>query len=679
MLPDRLRSLTANRRITPIAAGGVLLLITIIVHHQALNGGWYGDDLQQIISIKDHSFSQLFFSPRAWRTFTKYFFTPFLAFQYQLDVWLFGYNPRDFLLHNLLDLAATVTFTFYLWSRRFPPLLAFIACIGFLLTMPAFGISTFLHSRHYVAGLFFAIASIYVHQNAYRGNMTRNLLASSGLFFMALTCKEIYAMTLLYFILRSWRSPAFIRSLIIYPTLAIIFATWRWYMLGDFVGGYAFSGTILERIKALVCVHRAIFGSDAVAVSCLGIIGCVAIYHHLLDLRRMLYLAAILLAAYAPLLFVTFIIYDYGSALRLAFFPAWIFFAAITYVATLLWEKENKKTAMAVLLGFLAVTTTASVQQIGSFRERDREENTQAAFIRNGGSESAIFISPPLSNINANIHRRFTELGGLKPSNVIATMDDVVPGITSYWEYDRHCRCMVRLSQVQVQEKLAKIPQAPAERSPIAIFALFQAQRGIVRLVTKPDLMSECFVTISGLGTGCPWDKGGEPSMETPTERMDWSHTRIYRVRNDGLITFTPFLQIPWSGTVQWDRGVFFSAQTQPSIQHRLCHIDTPLQKTIQLKPTDPIEIRGWIQMPSGIKLDAVPFATLNGTDGKYYVANLYRTLRPDVKQDTGQTVIDAHILDADFNRVVPGAYRLLLGIENALCDTGVRVTMESS
>ena len=678
MLLEKFRRLIADRRINTLAASAMLLLITFLAHHDALNGDWRGDDMQQLISAKDHSLFQLLFHPHAWRTFTENFFTPFLAGQYQLDILLFGYNPHGFFFHNLADLAATAILTYHFLARRSPPLLSVLACFCFLLTMPTFGMSAFLMSRHYLAGLFFAIASIYMHQNAYRGNLTRNLLASAGLFFLALMCKEIYAMVLLYFLLRSWRSPAFAKSLVLYPLLLAIFIAWRWHMLGGLVGGYDFDGSFLDRVRALACVHRAIFGSDAAAVVCLGVVTAVAVYHRLFDRKRLIYLVAFVLAAYMPLLFATFMIYYVPvSSLRFAFFPAWLLFAGMTYIATLLWEKGNQKTAGVVLLGFLAMTTMTSVRQVEGFRNSLKDEDVQATFIRNGGPASAIFLTSAFSSLDGNIFRRLAELGGYRPSNIIVSQDDVVPGITSFWEYDHHCRCMVRLSQAQVDEKLAKLPKLPADNAPISLLTIWQARRGMVSLITAPDLKSTCQVTIPGALSDCPKESEFLKKV-IPTDRMDWSRTRIRRTRNDGLVTSTPFLQIPWSGTIQWNRVVFLPIQPQPLIQSGRCRIDTPLQKTIQLKPADPMEIRGWIQAPSDIKLDAVPFATLNGAEGKRYTTNLYRTPRPEVEQSTGQTVIGAHILDADFNRVAPGTYRLLLGIENALCDTGTILVMES-
>jgi hypothetical protein len=160
---------------------------------------------------------------------------------------------------------------------------------------------------------------------------------------------------------------------------------------------------------------------------------------------------------------------------------------------------------------------------------------------------------------------------------------------------------------------------------------------------------------------------------------MDWSRTRIRRIRNDGLVTSTPILQVPWTGIIQWDRGVFLSSQPQPSMQQGTCHMDVPLQREMRLKRALPLEMRGWIQTTSSVKPDAIPFAALNGADGEHYAANLYRTPRIDIEQGPGQAVIGANILDADFSRVAPGTYRLLLGIENTLCDTGTTLVMESS
>lgn len=679
-------NMNAHRKLVALAAGVALVLITIVAHSSAINGAWLGDDMQQLSVVRDHSLFELLTSPEAWRSFTKYFFTPFLAFQYQFDVWLFGYNPRYFLWHNLIDLAAAVVFSYALWSRRFPPLLAFLACAGFILATPAFSISMFLHSRHYIAGLIFAIASIHVHQNAYRKGMTGNLLASAALFFMALACKELYAMVLPYFVLRSWRTPAFRKTLVLYPLALAIFAAWRGAMLGGFVGAYDYGGTLLERINALACIHRAIFGSDAVAAACLGVVLCVAVYHRLLNPKRLFHFAVLLVAAYAPLLFATFILYDFGSALRLGFFPAWLFFLAMGYFATLLWEKGHRGTAVVILLGFIAATTTFSAKRIGEFRDVYREEIAQATLIRTGGPTAAFFLSPRgLSSVNANIHRRLAQLDGRSPANAVASMDDVVPGVASYWAYDReHCRCMRRLSSREVQEALARLPHAPAAGTPLALLATFRAERGKVAVTVAPDDgQSGYFVTVPGMAMP-PWDSADITPSRLPTERMDWSRVRVYRIRQRDLagrnsqddrdlpVAFSPFFQIPWTGTVQWDRGVFLAAKPPIGGNAATCHVDSPAPGELHLAARSSLEIAGRIDVPVEVDPDSVPHAVLDGQNGETYVAHLYRAPVVDEGQARGHARVGARVLDADLARVSPGTYRLRLGIGEASCDTGV-------
>lgn len=679
----KLRPILSNRWFVLLATDGVLLLATIFTHHSALDGAWRGDDLQQLFSARDYSFLQLLLDPHAWQTFTPFFFTPFLAAQFQLDIWLFGYDPHSFYLHHLLDLAALVILTYHFLIRRFPPLLSFLTCIGIISSMPGFGIAAYLYSRHYVAGLCFVIASVWLHQDAYRDNARYNLSASAIFFVLAISCREAYAMALLYFLLKSWRSPLFVRSLILYPALATIFAIWRWHMLGDFVGGYDFDGSIVDRIKALACVHRAIFGSDMAAEISLGLLAAGAIYFRLINPKHLIYLVALLLAAYVPLLFATTMIKIWAmSAFRYAFFPTWLLYSGITYVATLIWEKGNPKIASG-LLGILIVTTSlSSAHQLPHFLDSLKEEDIQANFIRDGGPTSAMFLSDAIIGVNGNIHRQLAYLAGRKPSNVISSMDDVVPGITSYWQYDSHCHCMARLSQAQIRERLARIPHIGIDNAQISLLAIWQSFRGSVRLITAPEPLP-CIVTFPGVFFECPDNMKlpGNFLLPIPTERMDLSRARLRRLRSDGLMTSTPFMQVPWTGTVQWERGVFLPTQSRSQRQSTECHLDAPSQKSIRINNSAPLELRGWIKLPSSSASapDDVPFAVLDDTKGKYYAANLYRESRQgQEKSGDLPTMIGGHVLDADMSKVESGTYRLLLGTGDSLCDTGTTLAIES-
>ena len=82
---DPFRQTTPGNKIIALFMGAMLLVIAVLLHRGALNGGWRYDDVQQIISVKDHSFLQLLFSRSDWQTFTPYFFTPLLAGLYKLD------------------------------------------------------------------------------------------------------------------------------------------------------------------------------------------------------------------------------------------------------------------------------------------------------------------------------------------------------------------------------------------------------------------------------------------------------------------------------------------------------------------------------------------------------------------------------------------------------------------
>lgn len=137
----------------------------------------------------------------------------------------------------------------------------------------------------------------------------------------------------------------------------------------------------------------------------------------------------------------------------------------------------------------------------------------------------------------------------------------------------------------------------------------------------------------------------------------------------------TPDMSVPADGTLQWSRGVFLPDSAQPGGKSSLCHIDSPGDKETFLSKASPLELRGWILGPSNIRPDTIPLAILAGAARKRYSANLYRQPRPDVKEPIGM-VIGGQVLDADLHRVDPGTYQLLLGLEDAVCDTGITMTI---
>lgn len=659
-----------------------LLLFSVLVHRGAWNGDWREDDARQLLSVIDTPFWRLLFKHDAWMTFNFNAFTPILAGQYLLDYFLFGLNPRGFYLHQVTELAIASICTYHLLCQRVPRHLSMLATIGILVAMPTFSVINFLSNRHYLSGLILSIGSVYFYRRALNDERPMSLLISTGLFFLAMLAKELYAVTLLYFILTSWRTALFSRVLALFSVAFSIFALWRGQMLGGFIGGYGTDHPLLERIAALGQVHRAIFGSDLVAAIFTITIVILVFRHRLFGLRHLVGLAAVLIAVYFPLLFATYAFQSgkYYFVLRLSFLPAWLCGVGLAYIAMRLREVGARKTAILVLLAFIAITGFAASRTMAGFRETLHEYDIQGNFIQNAGPTSALFPTSLVGGEESSFQQQISLANGRNPSGIIKFRDDVYPGFSSYWEYDRHCHCMVQLQYSQVLEKASHLEPLsalfkPRDSAPISILVTWQARQGMTRLVFEPAGKSYCLLSVPGMYSMASCPKVTK-SLERliPKDKIALLHAQFGYARQDGLVIITPFMGVPSDGTLQWSRGVFLPSSVQPERISGKCQIDVPTNKGV-LSRTSPLELRGWILGPSNTRNDTIPLAILSGSDGKNFIANLHREPRPDIVNPDG-IAIGGHVLDADLHRVEPGNYRLLLGIEDSICDTGVNMAI---
>jgi hypothetical protein len=387
-----------------------------------------------------------------------------------------------------------------------------------------------------------------------------------------------------------------------------------------------------------------------------------------------------LLVIYLPLLFATYAFQagDYYFVLRLSFLPAWLCAAGLAWIAARLHETGARKMACILLLAFIALTAATAMRRMGGFPESFHEYDIQAKFIENAGPEAALFASSALNGYDNDL-QLVTLAAGHAPAGLIQYGEDIYPGIKSYWEYDVRCRCMAQLSQAQVVEKASRLDRLRtlAEKSaPIPLLVTWQARQGLATIVVEPEGESWCLLAVPGIHpiTVCPKSSISLVSR-IPPDKFALLHAQFSRVGQNRLFVISPFMNLPADGTLQWSRGVFLPDSVQRAKAAGTCHIDTPGNMELMQPRGAPLELRGWILGPSNLTPDEIPLAILAGSSGKNYVANLYREPRPDVRIPEGMA-IGGHILDADLRRVESGAYRLLLSIDNAICDTGIPMTV---
>ena len=232
-----MKSLYGSRMILAFFA---ILGATLIFHSQALNTWWCCDDTQILKHAFGYSPWEYFFEPEAWRALIPSSLTPWLAFSYDLDLALFGFAPQGFYAHNLLSITLCAWLLFLVareWVSGWPALGgSFLFLVGSPITVA----SNQLMVRHYVEGLLFYLLALWLIIRDMRSEHPRRHGLLAGVAYaIAASAKEVYlplGFIPLLLPLGSFRQ----RLSVAWPLLLVmgLYVPWRWYMLGDAIGGY---------------------------------------------------------------------------------------------------------------------------------------------------------------------------------------------------------------------------------------------------------------------------------------------------------------------------------------------------------------------------------------------------------------------------------------------------------
>ena len=241
----------ARKRDGPgIAASLVLALIVWPLYGSATRLWWTFDDFFCIHFLQGKSPLGYLASPELWRQHRM--FTPLLLLSYQADMLLFGLRPAAFRVHQLVALAGAAVALFWVLRLWLAPGPAFLTSLLFLIGVPTGAWVQELLVRHYIEGLLFSIASVWLFVKSLREERPRLGVLSAVFYMAAVLCKEIYVpLPALLLVLpegdsRSrWR-----RSRALLVVLAVYLA-WRYAVLGTLVGGYGWT-TRLEDLPSLL-------------------------------------------------------------------------------------------------------------------------------------------------------------------------------------------------------------------------------------------------------------------------------------------------------------------------------------------------------------------------------------------------------------------------------------------
>ena len=218
----------------------LLLLLPFGRFYQVLFGYWRWDDSAILLQLLKNPAWKYFGIPRVYQLLSCANLTPWVMLSYQGDLTLFGLNPSAFYFHHLLSLACIAVAGYYfllLWvDKKF----AFFGVVLFVIGAPVATVMQQLMTRHYLEGLLFAILALSCFVLFLRRGKYYYLIAGVIFYLLSMTTKEIYVPLVC---LLPWipERTVKVRLKAMLPFVIVVFfyASWRQYMLGSFIGGYA--------------------------------------------------------------------------------------------------------------------------------------------------------------------------------------------------------------------------------------------------------------------------------------------------------------------------------------------------------------------------------------------------------------------------------------------------------
>ncbi len=216
---------------------GVLIAV---LYGNSLTRWWAWDDSQNLKAAFQYAPWEYFFVPHVWCKFQPANLNPWLLLSFDVDLALFGLRPGYFYAHHLFSLwlVAGVTYLLLrLWLKR---LWSTIGVVLFISSAPVTNMAYQLMTRHYLEGLLFSVLALYLYIRALREERC-DLAWLGGVFYLlAMSAKEVFVPLALLLPLipeRGLRRRLELTS----PFLLLlgIYALWRRYMLGVWIGGYS--------------------------------------------------------------------------------------------------------------------------------------------------------------------------------------------------------------------------------------------------------------------------------------------------------------------------------------------------------------------------------------------------------------------------------------------------------
>ena len=217
----------------------MLLLVPLMTSIWLVSGWWAWDDSQLLKAAFQRRPWEYFFVPTVWRHFQPANLNPWIILSYDADLALFGLKPQPFYAHHLLALWAVACMTHLLlrmWANR---LWAILGVWLFLCSAPATTTAYQLMTRHYLEGLLFFSLAGYLFVRVARDERLALSWVGAGFYFLAMSAKETYVVLALFLpLIPVGDLKKRLRTALPFFVAMGLYAVWRRYMLGTWVGGY---------------------------------------------------------------------------------------------------------------------------------------------------------------------------------------------------------------------------------------------------------------------------------------------------------------------------------------------------------------------------------------------------------------------------------------------------------
>jgi hypothetical protein len=375
-------------------------LLAVFLYRDALDGYWRFDDGFHLMFATEHKPWEYFFDYMVTRAQSGANVAPWNAYFYDINLSLFGFEPRNFYLHLLILIIATALALHSLLRLWLSLPYALLGSVLFLLGKPTYHMANEIMSNHYLTGMLFSLLSINFFIRYIRHGGLFKLLVSLLLYALAMTCKEVYVpLAAVLFALPIGNIKQRIIALLPFGLTLVGYAFWRHAVLNKWVGGYGRSSAetsyqvIIEELANIPVILLNDQGWGLLGLIIIAIMSLVALKNRVLNIPLILMSLFIILTPLISLILANSI----SQPDRYLFLP-WV--AMTILIATIFQPHiENKKNTLYASAKFLCATLliiSSSVCQTNETQQFsdaiDQAENIYHFVINEDSSKKALVL-----------------------------------------------------------------------------------------------------------------------------------------------------------------------------------------------------------------------------------------------------------------------------------------------